>query len=244
MKNVRRNDADLIPPSTIENISAEQIPALIASGQPPLVLLVSATWCLGCRLREPLLEKLAIEFGGKLQFRRMECGENRAFIQQYNCEWIPHVLCFNEGQLVCQTTDNLTTYEQQHDWIESFAIEHAGFAPVEQSPAECAFASDSKHAFDTYEAEIKPAEAVWLRQRGEVEKEIGKFRDTLNSQVASGEITEADSESRWHNRWREEFSPALKPHDDEYEAIRGPAEQRYFQSMAAATAAWIASSRT
>lgn len=225
----------------LDLISAQDLPAAIATGKPPLVLVVSASWCPACRMLAPVMEKLAFEFGGKLQFRKLDADENRDFLRKHGIKTIPHVMCYNDGHLVCETGD-AEDYLQQREWIETFALEHASTSTAETSPAEQTFANAVQAAGGVYETALVPAEAAYERGAGPIEEQLEQLSEALQDQVASGEISRDDAKAKMQAK-REELMPLLQPHRDAYKAIARPAEEQYIASVRAATSAWIAANQ-
>jgi thioredoxin 1 len=113
----------------IEFIDADQLPKAIARGKQPLVLVVGRHGCPGCDMLAPVMQNLAAEFGDKLQFRKMDSRQNQKFVRAHGFNSVPHLMFFNEEQLVCETGDFADEAEVR-DWVETFAFEHAGVTPA------------------------------------------------------------------------------------------------------------------
>ena len=62
-----------------------------------------ATWCAPCRMMDPVVEKLAADYDGKLKVGKINVDEQGALAVQYNIVSIPSFLVFHKGQLVGQT---------------------------------------------------------------------------------------------------------------------------------------------
>jgi len=61
-----------------------------------------AVWCMPCRMMEPVVEKLAQAYDGKLKVVKVNVDEEEALAGQYSIQSIPSFLVFHKGQLVNQ----------------------------------------------------------------------------------------------------------------------------------------------
>jgi thioredoxin 1 len=62
-----------------------------------------ASWCMPCRMMDPVVEKLAEQYAGKLKIAKVNVDEEGELAAQYNIVSIPTFLFFHEGKLVNQT---------------------------------------------------------------------------------------------------------------------------------------------
>lgn len=59
-----------------------------------------AEWCGPCRRIAPVMDELAVEFGGKVAFGKCNTDENQQLAMQFNIDAIPAIMLFSKGQLV------------------------------------------------------------------------------------------------------------------------------------------------
>ncbi len=61
-----------------------------------------AEWCGPCRLVEPILDQLAVEYSGKAKVTKLDVDSNQATTIRFNVRSIPAILFFKNGKLVDQ----------------------------------------------------------------------------------------------------------------------------------------------
>ncbi|OLD29198.1 MAG: thioredoxin [Thaumarchaeota archaeon] len=61
-----------------------------------------AEWCGPCRMVSPVVEELASEYAGKVNFVKVNVDENNELASRYNVFSIPTLAIFNKGQIVAQ----------------------------------------------------------------------------------------------------------------------------------------------
>ena len=88
---------DIIKDSDTTNFSTDVIDQ---STKIPVVVDFWAPWCGPCKQLSPTLDKLAREYGGKIQLVKINVDENQELATQMRVQSIPMVVAFKDGQPV------------------------------------------------------------------------------------------------------------------------------------------------
>ncbi|MCS5598415.1 MAG: thioredoxin [Rhodospirillales bacterium] len=86
---------DIIKDSDTNNFSTDVIDQ---STKLPVVVDFWAPWCGPCKQLSPTLDKLAREYGGKIQLVKINVDENQELATQMRVQSIPMVVAFKDGQ--------------------------------------------------------------------------------------------------------------------------------------------------
>lgn len=59
-----------------------------------------AVWCGPCRMIAPIMEQLARDYGGRVQFAKLDVDSNQQTAVKYSIRSIPSILFFKDGKHV------------------------------------------------------------------------------------------------------------------------------------------------
>ena len=96
---------------TIE-VTDESFASEVLQSDIPVLVDYWAPWCGPCRMAEPVLEKIADEYEGRLKVCRMNVDDNREVASQYRIMSIPTLFLFQDGELVDQITGVTPNFER------------------------------------------------------------------------------------------------------------------------------------
>jgi len=86
----------------MKNISKEQWEQEVTNSDKAVFVDFWATWCGPCSIVAPIVEELAKEYQGKVNFVKVDVDQNKELASKYNIFSIPTLVIFRNGQLVSQ----------------------------------------------------------------------------------------------------------------------------------------------
>ena len=93
-----------------------------------------ADWCSPCRMMTPVVERLAVEYAGKVTIGKLDVDVNQDIAIRYGVMGIPTLGLFRDGKLV----DRLVGYPGGAAPIKAWIEKNAGFSvgstPVTRAP--------------------------------------------------------------------------------------------------------------
>jgi thioredoxin 1 len=76
--------------------------AEVLSSKQPIMVDFWAPWCGPCHMVSPLVEELAEDYDGRVNFAKLNVDENPMTASRYSIRSIPTLLVFKDGSLVDQ----------------------------------------------------------------------------------------------------------------------------------------------
>lgn len=78
-------------------IGQEQFEQEVLKSDKPVLVDFSASWCAPCRALSPVIDQLAVDFGGKAKVLKLDVDAAPAIAERYRVQSIPCVLFFANG---------------------------------------------------------------------------------------------------------------------------------------------------
>ena len=84
------------------NVTDDAFEKAILKSEVPVLVDFWAPWCGPCKMVEPILNKFASEYAGKLLVTRVNTDENSKWATEYGVQGIPTILFINGGKILHQ----------------------------------------------------------------------------------------------------------------------------------------------
>lgn len=102
----------------ILNISEDNFDKLTFESSIPVITFFSAKRCSVCKMMEPIVEKIAIDYDGKINVYSVDVDEYGSLAERFRLQGIPTILMFKDGE-VKERTSGFQSREVLDKIIES-----------------------------------------------------------------------------------------------------------------------------
>lgn len=82
------------------HVNSDEFDEKVLKVSAPVVVDFWAEWCGPCRLMAPVIDQLAEEYDGRIQFVEVDVDENPDVAMAYGVEGIPTLILFHHGEVV------------------------------------------------------------------------------------------------------------------------------------------------
>lgn len=97
-------DAPYTGPSLVQHIEGNAFAALLDQSATPVAVNFWAPWCGPCRTLSPTLDKLSLEFEGRLKVVKVNVDDHQALAESFSIRSIPTTLIFKDGRSIATRT--------------------------------------------------------------------------------------------------------------------------------------------
>jgi len=113
--------------NTIAELNEENFHKTIAATSTPAVVDVYAPWCGPCKMLSPVLEQLAVNYGGSIRFFKVNVDETPGLASRFEITGVPTLLFFKNGE-VCDRVIGLASPRTLLMKLEALAAKTAEVA--------------------------------------------------------------------------------------------------------------------
>lgn len=90
----------------ISNLNDSNFSEVVEKSAGPVLVDFWAEWCMPCRALAPIIDELANEFKGKVQFAKLNVDEAREVPAKFGIRGIPTLILFQNGKKVTELVGN------------------------------------------------------------------------------------------------------------------------------------------
>jgi thioredoxin 1 len=102
-------------------VTAATFPFKVLRASTPVLVDFYADWCRTCQALDPVLDELAEEYGGRLQFAKLDIERDPAMASRHAVRSIPTLVLFVDGaevNRVVNVTRKAAIVEEFHNFLE------------------------------------------------------------------------------------------------------------------------------
>ncbi|MCK6621971.1 MAG: thioredoxin family protein [Calditrichia bacterium] len=93
------NETSMIEKTTIITLTEAEFRRRVLETGEPFMVEVGAEWSGNCAIMAPIIERLAGEYEGQLQFGRLDIDANEQIAREFGVTELPFLLFFRDGKL-------------------------------------------------------------------------------------------------------------------------------------------------
>jgi thioredoxin 1 len=83
----------------IAHVSDDQFETEVLQSSEPVLVDFWAEWCGPCKMIAPILDELAVTYGGRLKVAKINIDHNQKTPRNYNVRGIPTLMIFKDGKV-------------------------------------------------------------------------------------------------------------------------------------------------
>ncbi|MHA1580180.1 MAG: thioredoxin [Candidatus Freyarchaeota archaeon] len=87
-------------PTGVIHLNSTKFAEMVKNSRVPVIVDFSARWCGPCRMMEPIFDRLASDFAGKVIFGRVDIDEEPGIARAFGITAVPTFIIFRQGKPV------------------------------------------------------------------------------------------------------------------------------------------------
>lgn len=84
----------------MEQINENNFAAKVEQASKPVLVDFSATWCPPCKMLEPIVQRISLEYHDKLDVFKVDIDENPGLSTRFSISGVPTMMVFRNGKEV------------------------------------------------------------------------------------------------------------------------------------------------
>ena len=111
--------------SSLMTVTSETFEPEVLGSDLPVIVDFYADWCPPCRMLGPMLDRLAVEFSGRIKFVKINSDAENALAASFQVTGLPTVVFMENGQNVGQFAglpEESALRNELEKWLESRTV--------------------------------------------------------------------------------------------------------------------------
>ncbi len=101
----------------LPEMTADRFETEVLQSDLPVLIDVTAEWCAPCKMLDPIVAELAVEWQGKAKVFQMDADKNTELLVQWRIMGVPTLALFQGGKIVAR----MTGYKPKKAIIKKFS---------------------------------------------------------------------------------------------------------------------------
>ena len=102
--------------ANIPDIDETNFQSEVLEAPEPVLVDFSAVWCSPCKMLDPIVEQLAVEWTGKVKVVKLDVDHSPAIAMQYQVLGVPTLMLFVEGE----SRERITGFQPKDRIVSKF----------------------------------------------------------------------------------------------------------------------------
>jgi thioredoxin 1 len=85
--------------ANVLNVTEDTFQSEVIDASDPVLVDFSAVWCGPCKMLDPIVKQLAVDWDGKVKVVKIDADQNPGIVTQYGVMGIPTLLFFKGGEI-------------------------------------------------------------------------------------------------------------------------------------------------